>query len=110
MRMESDINFITVVGYVKDTFRAKREGRKNETSYFSITSDPNNEDSERSVFFVHMKDPGLEHFASQLKKGTKVVVKGEYHDRFAYLFETILNSQRIDAYSIDVVRKIGDTK
>ncbi len=102
--MQEDINFITLVGYVKRPASTRNEGKANEITCFSITSDPYDEDSESSVFFVYVTDPTLKREAFQLEMGTKVFVTGEYHNRYAFMFETILHSQRIDAYSIDVVR------
>lgn len=105
MTMKNDITFITTVGYVKSTASTRNKGKENEHTCFSITSDPYGEDTEQSVFFIYVTDPDLRHFSSQLRKGTKVFVAGEYHDKYAYLFETILHSQRIDAYTIQVVGK-----
>ena len=97
-----DVSLISVVGYLR---YAPRQSKNGQYTYFSLTSDPDCIEEQSAFFIVQVHDGQLRQFTnSYLHKDMKVYVLGEYNEAYAFICGTLLRSQKIKAYSIEIVQ------
>lgn len=99
------MRLISVVGYLKQSPRLRKDKDGRKYAYMFVTSDINDVDTASVTYHVKTYDKEIIFgIIPYLRRGMKIIATGQYKDEITFVMGAVIYSMRVLAESIELIQ------